>query len=73
MRRMLYYKEYVDLAFAGTKKPSPNTVKKWVRNGQLDGRFIGSMCYVFVDDEIKIAPTGNKLVNETLKEFGYLK
>jgi|TARA_R100000322_G_C5422352_1_gene186559 hypothetical protein len=49
--------------FAEGSRPSVNTIKKWIDNGEIQGEIIGGMYYVDLD---KIKPA-NHLVSKVLR------
>lgn len=68
MKRMLI-NEFRREAFVG-KPPSPATVKKWIRDGDLPGERIGNSWIVFVDaDGNPARDTGNALADSVLSRW----
>lgn len=51
--------------FVEGSRPSVNTIKKWVDNGEIYGKVIGGMYYV---DPDKIVPA-NPLVDKVLSRY----
>lgn len=64
MNKLMIVSEYRDVRFAGTKKPSINTIKRWVENGSIPGKKIGGLYYVDITAESE--QTGNTLADMIL-------
>lgn len=58
--------EYRERYFTARSAPSPNTVKKWVREGIIYGTQIGSQWYV--DPDRQIVPAANELVLKVMSD-----
>lgn len=49
--------------FAEGSRPSVNTIKKWVDNGEVYGKVIGGMYYVDPDKIVTANPLVDKVLN----------
>jgi hypothetical protein len=71
-KKKIHYLDYIELAYAGSRKPAAGTIRRRIKNGELDGVKEGRAYYVFVDTDITITATGDQLADETLRRFGLL-
>ncbi|WP_257282158.1 hypothetical protein [Endozoicomonas sp. ISHI1] len=61
--KMLEVAEFKQIRYPG-KRPCLNTLKKWIREGILQGEIRGGM--YFVDLSAELMSTGDDLLNEML-------
>lgn len=64
-QKLVSARQWRDRTFTGDRLPDMDTVRRWIRDGKIDGRIIGSSHFV-VDDERGSA--GNALVDMVLSE-----
>ncbi len=62
--RLIEYREFAKKYFDPKSRPSDITLRRWLRDGQLPGRKIGSVWYV---DEHVFLANGDELVLRVLR------
>lgn len=67
MQRLMLVSEYRETYFTEGSRPSVNTIKRWIREGELPGKRMGSLYYVLIDQEVHA--TGSKLADAVLASF----
>ncbi|MCG5512773.1 hypothetical protein [Ectothiorhodospira shaposhnikovii] len=65
-KRLMLVSEYRHLRFTPGSRPSINTLKKWIREGELPGKRLGNLYYVEVEAEASAA-TEDELINRILR------
>lgn len=56
--------EYREAFFTEKSMPSINTLRRWIKSGELKGKKIGGKYFVAIEEEKKL--TGNPLVDRIL-------
>jgi hypothetical protein len=64
LNQLMAVSEYRKKRFAGRKKPSEKTIKRWIVDGYLPGKKIGGRYYVEVTLETQL--TGNPLADAAI-------
>lgn len=74
VNKLMLVSEYRRKRFAGQKKPSEKTIKRWIIEGTIPGKKLGGRYYVDVTEEAKQV-TGDPEVDRRLRklaeEFGF--
>ena len=67
-KRLMLLSEYRETRFTPGSRPSINTLKRWINDGELPGKRIGGLYYVEVDTESQ--SIGKPRLEELMRELG---